>query len=108
MEDKLRTLQLTQLEMLKTFDCFCREHNLHYSLYAGTMLGAIRHKAFIPWDDDLDVCMSREEYNRPLHEAAYRHLKEKADGSKKVENLPTGNYTVKGFKLDLDTMKPLQ
>ncbi len=64
MEDKLRTLQLTQLEMLKTFDCFCREHNLHYSLYAGTMLGAIRHKAFIPWDDDLDVCMSREEYNR--------------------------------------------
>lgn len=60
----MRHLQMVQLEMLKVFDQFCREHNLHYSLYAGTLLGAIRHKGFIPWDDDLDVCMSREEYDR--------------------------------------------
>lgn len=64
MDDKLRKIQLTQLEMLKIFDSFCREHGLHYSLYAGTMLGAARHRAFIPWDDDLDVCMPRKEYNR--------------------------------------------
>lgn len=64
MDDKLRTLQLTQLEMLKVFDSFCREHDLHYSLYAGTLLGAARHRAFIPWDDDLDVCMARAEYDR--------------------------------------------
>lgn len=63
MDDKLRTLQLTQLEMLKTFDSFCREHGLHYSLYAGTLLGAVRHRGFIPWDDDLDVCMARSEYD---------------------------------------------
>ena len=63
MDDKLRTLQLTQLEMLKTFDSFCREHGLHYSLYAGTLLGAVRHRGFISWDDDLDVCMARSEYD---------------------------------------------
>ena len=65
MDDKiLRQLQLTQLEILKVFDRFCREHDLKYSLYAGSMLGMIRHKGFIPWDDDLDVCMSRAEYDR--------------------------------------------
>lgn len=64
MDDKLRTLQLTQLEMLKIFDGFCREYGLHYSLYAGTLLGAVRHRGFIPWDDDLDVCMARNEYDR--------------------------------------------
>ena len=62
--ETLRQLQLTQLEMLKIFDKFCSKHNLKYSLYAGSLLGAVRHKAFIPWDDDLDVCMSREEYDR--------------------------------------------
>lgn len=64
MKEKLRQLQLTQLEILKVFDTFCRKHNLRYSLYAGSLLGAVRHKAFIPWDDDLDVCMSRADYDR--------------------------------------------
>ena len=64
MENILRKLQLTQLEILKVFDRFCREHGLKYSLYAGSLLGAVRHRGFIPWDDDLDVCMSREAYNR--------------------------------------------
>ena len=65
MEDKiLRQLQLTMLQTLKVFDAFCRKHGIRYSLYAGTLLGAVRHRGFIPWDDDLDVCMSREEYDR--------------------------------------------
>lgn len=64
MEDVLRKLQLTQLEILKVFDRFCREHDLKYSLYAGSLLGAVRHKGFIPWDDDLDVCMPRADYDR--------------------------------------------
>jgi len=64
MESKLRRLQLTQLEILKVFDRFCREHNLKYSLYAGSLLGAVRHKGFIPWDDDLDVCMPRSDYEQ--------------------------------------------
>lgn len=66
MENILRKLQLTQLEILKVFDRFCREHGLKYSLYAGSLLGAVRHQGFIPWDDDLDVCMSRADYDRFL------------------------------------------
>lgn len=66
MEEKLRQLQLTMLEILKVFDKFCRKHDLKYSLYAGSLLGAVRHKGFIPWDDDLDVCMSRADYERFL------------------------------------------
>lgn len=62
----LRRLQLTQLEMLRLVDGICREHDISYSLYAGTLLGAVRHQGFIPWDDDLDICMSRENYDRFL------------------------------------------
>lgn len=64
MGDTLRTLQLTQLEILKIIDDICNKNNLRYSLYAGTLLGAARHKGFIPWDDDLDVCMPREDYDK--------------------------------------------
>ena len=64
MDNKLRKLQLTQTEMLDVVDAFCKEHNIPYSLYAGTLLGAVRHKGFIPWDDDLDICMSRNNYNK--------------------------------------------
>lgn len=64
MEDKLRRLQLTQLEILEYVDAFCRKNDIKYSLYAGTMIGAVRHKGFIPWDDDLDIFMPRDEYNR--------------------------------------------
>lgn len=66
MEEKLRPLRQTMLEILKVFDKFCREHDLKYSLYAGSLLGAVRHQGFIPWDDDLDVCMERPEYERFL------------------------------------------
>ena len=66
MQTQLRQLQLTQLEILKVIDRVCTEHDIPYSLYAGTLLGAVRHQGFIPWDDDLDICMSRANYNRFL------------------------------------------
>lgn len=62
----LRQLQLVMLEILKVFDEFCRENDLRYSLYAGSLLGAVRHGGFIPWDDDIDVCMSRADYDEFL------------------------------------------
>lgn len=62
--DILRKVQLVQLEMLYEIDRVCRENDIRYFLHCGTFLGAVRHKGFIPWDDDLDVAMLREDYDR--------------------------------------------
>ena len=61
---ELRQLQLVLLEMLVETDRICKKHNIRYCIIAGTLLGAVRHKGFIPWDDDLDVAMTRGEYER--------------------------------------------
>lgn len=61
-----REIQLSCLEVLKGFDALCRKHSLTYFLSGGTLLGAIRHKGFIPWDDDVDVMMPRADYQRLL------------------------------------------
>lgn len=60
----LRKLQLTQVEILKDVDVFCKENNITYFISYGTALGAVRHGGFIPWDDDIDICMPRKDYER--------------------------------------------
>lgn len=55
-----------QLSILQEFHDFCLSNNIKYSLCAGTLLGAIRHKGYIPWDDDIDVMMPRRDYERFL------------------------------------------
>lgn len=60
----LRLLQLANLAMLLEFDEFCKKHNIHYWLDGGTLMGAVRHKGFIPWDDDIDLGIFRKDYNK--------------------------------------------
>ncbi len=62
----MNDLQKKQLEVLKAFIKVCEKHNLKYFLVGGTCLGAARHKGFIPWDDDIDVGMPREDYDKYL------------------------------------------
>jgi len=63
-DSKLEQLHRCFLHMLKDFDCFCIENGLSYSLIGGSLLGKIRHDGFIPWDDDFDIVMTREDIER--------------------------------------------
>ena len=60
----LKDLQHLELEIFKYFISLCEKYKLRYFLAGGTLLGAIRHKGFIPWDDDIDVLMPRTDYDR--------------------------------------------
>ncbi len=60
----LEELQDVQYESLKDIASFCEKHGLKYALYCGTLLGAVRHHGFIPWDDDVDLVMPLEDYRR--------------------------------------------
>ena len=60
----LKQLQNVEFEILKAFDEYCRGHDIKYSLAGGSLLGAVRHGGFIPWDDDIDVAMTRAEYTK--------------------------------------------
>lgn len=57
------------VELLRTLDEVCQRYKIKYFVFAGTMLGAIRHKGIIPWDDDVDVVLWREDYNRLMQVA---------------------------------------
>ena len=65
-ELSLQEIKQVELEILKEFNSFCEENNIRYFLAFGTLLGAIRYKGFIPWDDDVDVLVPRDDYNRLL------------------------------------------
>lgn len=72
----LRRLQMVEFEMLVELDRICRKHKIEYFLSGGTLLGAIRHNGFIPWDDDIDVMMRRDHYNKFI-EVQKKELKDR-------------------------------
>ena len=63
-ELKLEEIQGILLDIMTDIDSFCRENNIRYIISSGTLLGAVRHKGFIPWDDDADMFMPREDFDR--------------------------------------------
>ncbi len=66
----IRPLQLRILDILMAMHKVCEEHGLRYYIIAGTLLGAVRHKGFIPWDDDLDIAMPRRDYDLLMQHAS--------------------------------------
>ena len=62
--EDLREIHNIEMDIMDKIDQFCRDNDIRYSLYCGTMLGAVRHGGFIPWDDDIDICMLRSDYNK--------------------------------------------
>ena len=62
----LHDMQQEELRLLNVFAAFCEEHDLTFYLDAGTLIGAVRHQGFIPWDDDIDLTMPRPDYERMI------------------------------------------
>lgn len=87
----LQEIQSETLKIMKLIHKICVEQNLKYSLFYGTLIGAVRHKGFIPWDDDLDIVMPRSDYEK-LSEYFVSHEKELAPfkwfSYKTVKNYP--------------------
>lgn len=67
-------LKIIQLEILKQIHDFCVSNNIQYSLAYGTLLGAIRHKGYIPWDDDIDIMMTRPNYDKFMRSFRHNYL----------------------------------
>lgn len=63
---ELKELQSYVYGIFKEFDKICRKHNIKYTLEGGTLMGAIKYQDFVPWDDDIDIVMVREEYDKLL------------------------------------------
>ena len=60
----INELKKIQLKIMDEIDSFCRKNGFHYFMNYGTLIGAVRHKGYIPWDDDVDITMPRDEYDR--------------------------------------------
>ena len=87
-DSELQGLRKVELEILKQIDSFCGKNKIKYSLYAGTLIGAVRHKGFIPWDDDIDIVMTRSQYTK-FYDAWMRN--------------PIDGYYLESYENDMNT-----
>lgn len=88
----LKKVQMIQLEMVKYIHRICEQNNLSYIMLGGTLLGAVRHKGFIPWDDDLDIGMPREDYDKLI-----TLLTEKSDPAYFIQTYETEKHGITPF-----------
>lgn len=86
-EEMLRQLQQVELELLIEVDRICRKNCIHYTMTGGTLLGAVRHGGFIPWDDDSDIAMMRSEYEQ-FRKACEEELDKSRFYFQDMENTP--------------------
>lgn len=119
-EEQLKRLQNILIENLKVFIDVCNKLNLEYFVYGGTLLGTIKYKNIIPWDDDVDVAMTRENYVRFLNEAPkilpkeyvlqtpynekktpYSYTKLRKKGTKYIEEFYNNLDIEKGIYIDI-------
>ena len=112
-KDRLRQLQLIELDILKEVDRICKENGITYYLGEGTLLGAIRHQGFIPWDDDLDILMPRADYDKFLSLVSenlsdkYVWINDKADPSYYLPFTKIVSVDKHGFENRLDKFSDL-
>lgn len=85
--DNFKKIQAIDLETFKKFKIVCESHNLRYIALGGTMLGAVRHNGFIPWDDDIDIGMPRKDYELFINKI-YKELPD--------------NYQIRNYKTDIN------
>ncbi len=91
----LRIVQLTSIRLLQIIDKICRKNKINYFIMYGTLLGAVRHNGFIPWDDDLDIGMLRKDFNR------FREIFDKENTDIRVSNYYMSTSAVTVYKVIL-------
>lgn len=98
----LRKLQLVELGILKDFIEICDENSLDYFIFYGTAIGVVRHKGFIPWDDDIDICMFRKDYEKFAEIVSQEKYAEKYELISAANSddylMPEGHWQLKGTK----------
>jgi len=92
----LHKLHEIEIEMLDEIDRICKKHHITYFLSGGTLLGAVRHKGFIPWDDDIDIALLRKDYDK-FQEICKTELSDKFE----LSSEKTKNYILQQAKLQM-------
>lgn len=109
-DDTLKRVQKLELSILKDFINVCEKHNLTYFALAGTGIGALRHKGFIPWDDDIDVGLPRNDYEKLLTVFQKEYSQKYTVGNAEtLQNYPlmTSRIMIKGTKFVDESLKNL-